>query len=317
MSRLWQTLLQAADETVTLRWTGGRELSSKSITWEIVGKLPGEFGWYTFKLNGRKAFEPTAAEPVYEFIPEPRSLKGYLVGDRLVVDGARVHLDPQNIAKCSETVFLLEEGLDRFARIAAGRIYENGPLIFKRIDMPLGVEDDVLNALLDNRASIDHIKGVPVALDAAFRMEVWQREQAEIRRSELARLHAEEDARLRAEEERRQHEARRRELIERLGDSATRRQMVNVDFGEAARASLAVANAEYLDHRASNRRGETVVRFRVDGRRFECVCDQRLRIVDAGICLAGADRECTLESLPSVIREAIREGLLVIYRHVD
>lgn len=39
-----------------------------------------------------------------------------------------------------------------------------------------------------------------------------------------------------------------------------------------------------------------------------------LQVLDAGICLAGADRMVTLDSLPSVIREAIQTSRLVITR---
>jgi hypothetical protein len=94
------------------------------------------------------------------------------------------------------------------------------------------------------------------------------------------------------------------------------------DFGEAARAALAVGGATYLDHRPAYR-GEMAVRFRFIGRRFECTCDQRtLRIIDSGICLQDhdtgdrGDHLLTLESLPGTIMQADREGKLVVFRHV-
>jgi hypothetical protein len=66
-----------------------------------------------------------------------------------------------------------------------------------------------------------------------------------------------------------------------------------------------------------------VVTFRLEGRRFECVCDgTTLRIVDAGICLVdhrtreAGDTRFTLESLPDVIRQAMRERVLHVFRHV-
>jgi hypothetical protein len=61
---------------------------------------------------------------------------------------------------------------------------------------------------------------------------------------------------------------------------------------------------------------QAVVRYRIrGGRRFECVIDtQSLQILDAGICLSGADEELNLSSLPSAVREAIEAGQLHVFR---
>jgi hypothetical protein len=108
--------------------------------------------------------------------------------------------------------------------------------------MPLGPEDEVLKAFEDESASVDNIRGVPPALDAAFRMERWQRIEAARRRAELERQRRE-------EEEKRQKEERRKQIAEKLGDGAGRREMAQVDFAEAAKAALAVGGAHYLDFR--------------------------------------------------------------------
>jgi hypothetical protein len=307
----WRDLLTTKGDTKTLPWTGGRSLHTASRTFKL-GKRPRDFGWYTFDIEGNKAVAPKAADPVPELLKN--SVKGYLVGDRLVPDDTRIDPDPSKIINFSEKVFLLPEELDRFSRVRAGRIYPEGPLIFVEQDFPLGPEDEVMEAFFDNKTSTDGIRDVVPALDAAFRMEVYQREQAELRRIELARLRAEEEAR-RAKEE------RRKELLEKLGDGAGRRAMAQENFGEAARAALTVGGAEYLDHR-KGRRGEWVVKYRVDGQRLECVCSTNLQIIDAGVCLVDhgtnekGDTYFTLESLPAVIRQAIREGKLVVWRHV-
>ena len=88
--------------------------------------------------------------------------------------------------------------------------------------------------------------------------------------------------------------------------------------------ALAVGNAQYIDHRRAPRRGEMIVRYRLERQRFECVCDElTLRIADAGICLTShetgikSDNWFTLESLPGVVRQAIRDDVLVVYRHVN
>ncbi len=306
----WQELLHT-DEVVTLPWIGGRFLRSATRTWFLAGTLPQEHGWYKFNsLKGATATTQRKTDPSVSQLTQ--EVRGYLVGDRLVTDDSRVYLNPSNIVKCSERVHLIEEGLDRFARIVAGRIYAEGPLIYKEPDMPLMGEDRVLQAYLDRCPSIDHIKHVPPALDAAFRMETYRRAQSEARRAELERIRAE-------EEEKRQKEARKKELFERAGDGAGRRNLARQDFDAAAKAALEVGQAEFLDSKTL-RRNERAVKFRLDGRRFECTCDDNLQIVSAGICLTedgiSGDTWLTLESLPSVIREAIRTDRLVIYRHV-
>lgn len=311
----WRDLLQAQDESVTSPWVGGRSLRTQDRTWTIEGRLPQDHGWYSFKLDGRKARAGRPVDPLHEMLRH--LVKGYLVGDRLVPDEVRITPSIAQVAEHSEPVFLIEPGLDRFVRVAAGRPFENGPLVYVSQEYPLGPEEGVLRAYEDGLLSVSHVAAVAPALDAAFRIEVWRRQEAERRRLE-------EERRRREEEERRAREERRRAIVERLGDGQGRREMAVIDFGEAARAALAVGGAQYLSHRDSVRRGEMVVRFRLDGRRFECVCAQAtLRIIDSGICLVDhdtgerGDDRFTLESLPAVIKLAQDEGKLVVFRHVD
>jgi hypothetical protein len=235
---------------------------------------------------------------------------GYLIGDRLVRDGVAARaVNLKSLESCSETVHLIEAGLDLFARVSAGRFFENGPLVYMERAFPLGPEDDVLGSFLDKKKSVDDIKGVIPSLDLAFRLETWRRDELERTRRE--------------EQERREKEERRRQLTEKLGDGEGRREMAKIDFAEAVNAALAVGGAEYLDYRKAVNRNEFVVRFRLDGRRYECVCDNNMRIVDAGICLTNSETDekgdtyFTLESFPAVIRQAIRERKLVVWRHAD
>jgi hypothetical protein len=314
----WRDLLQTENETIILPWTGGRELRSLSRTWTIVGKLPGEHGWYTFKLLKARTATVEAAADADGLAGATcrRFWYGYLVGDRFATEDPSLGgvIQPTE-ARCLPRVHLIDDGLDRFARVSVGEIYVDGPLIFRSQEMPLGPEQDVLHAYEDRAASVATIKGVTPALDGAFRMASWQRTEAERRRAELERLRAEEEAK-------RVAEARRQELIRQLGDGAGRREMAKVDFEAAARAALAVGGAELLDWKRAGRRDEMTVKYRLDGRRFECVCDGELRIVDAGICLVDhrtgikGDTRFTLESLPAVVREAARDGVLVVFRHV-
>lgn len=307
----WQDLL-ATEETVTLPWTGGIVLHARSRGF-VLNRCPREFGWYHFTVKAREAWGAKPADPVPESLAN--IVVGYLVGDRLVPDDTRIDPDPSKIADHSERVYLIPDGLDRFSRVSAGRVYPEGPLIFIEQAFPLGPEDDVVNAYLEEEDSVRDIPGVVPALDAAFRMESFQRAEAERRRVELARKRAEEEARV-------ARELKRKELIERLGDGAGRREMAKENFLEAAKAALTVGGAKYLDHRKGGRKGEWVVKYRVDGRRLECVCDTDLQIIDAGVCLVDhgtgekGDTYFTLESLPAVIRQAIREDVLVVWRHV-
>jgi hypothetical protein len=311
----WRDLLQTENDTLTLPWVGGRSLRSGVRVWTIEGKLPQEHGWGTFRLRGRVATWVGAAEAPTGVLGH--KLRGYIVGDRLVPENARVDPDPARIATCSEQVHLLEPGLDRFVRVQAGRAHEGGPLIYESLEMPLGPEPDVLQAFLDDKTSVAHVPGVTPALDASFRMEAWQRAEAVKRRLEAERLAREEAERLALED-------RRRALREKLGDGAGRREMAKFDFGAAVQAALAVGGAQYLDHRDAYNRMEKVVRFRFLQRRFECTChSQTLQVIDAGICLVDhdtgekGDAYFTLESLPAVIRQAHTEGKLVVFRHVE
>lgn len=308
----WKDLLQTGDEKVTLPWLGGRTLYSASQRWSIEGRLPKDYGWHTFKIANREARTEGPADPQPDLLQH--AVRGYLVGDRIVADDVRVDPDPKRIVEFSEKVFLLDEGVDRFARVRAGRINNEGPLVYQGLEMPLGQEDQVLDAFLDQKTSVAHLKDVPPALDAAFRMESWQRAEAERRRVELERLRRE-------EEEKRQKEERRKELVKKLGDGEGRREMALHDFDAAARAALAVGGAVFLDAKKL-RHNEWAVRYRIDRQKLECVCNERLRIVDAGICLIDhntnekGDTFFTLESLPAVVQQAQRERRLVIFRHV-
>ncbi len=311
----WRDLLQESEESLVAPWLGGRSLQTYSRTWRLEGRFPPEFGWHRFTLAGRKAFWKGSAETFPDLLKG--FVEGYLVGDRLVPDNVSVSLDPAQLVSCSERVWFVEPGLDRFVRVTAGRPYEEGPLIYQAQGFPLGPEEEVLQAYLDQKTSVDDIRGVAPALDVAFRFESWIRAEAERRRQE-------ELERRRQEELLRAREERRRRIVEELGDAAGRRELAVYDFAEAARAALRIGGAEYLDHRQSPIPNEKVVRFRLNGRRFECVCDQRtLRILDAGICLTDHDTGrkddmlLTLESISGVIREAERRGVLVVFRHVD
>lgn len=311
----WRDLLEKRDESLEAPWLGGRSLRTFTRAWKLKGRLPPEYGWHRFTLAGREArWDAPIEAPVCSL----RGVTaGYLVGDRLIEDDVSVELSARNLASVGEQVWLIDPGLDKFTRVTAGRFYDDGPLIYDGPAFPIGSEQEVLQAYLDQKDSVGDIMGVVPALELAFRFESWVRAEAEKRRQE-------ELERQRLEAERVAREERRQRIIQELGDSAGRRELSTTDFEEAARAALRVGGAEYLDSRRSPQRNERIVRFRLENRRFECTCDARtLRILEAGICLTDErsgrrdDHLLTLESLPSTIREAMRMGVLVVFRHVD
>jgi hypothetical protein len=314
-------------------WLGGRQLRRGVVGWKIEGPLPLEHSWCVFatKTNGRALFLRSVPEDDVFQSPEqwqPHLVDvqpGYLAGDRFV-PSSRTGFNPwkfERIGTETERVHLVEPGLDRFEHIQVGRIHEHGPLVYMGRVMPLGPEGEANQVFLDGGglAGLRAVKGVVPALELAFRMEVFQKEEAERRRLEIERQERE-------AEERRRLEERRAELMRTIGTAESRRELATTDFRAAAQAALRVGGAEYLDHRASARRGEMVVRYRVQQHRLECVCIARtLQIVDAGICLTShggdgfdagekGDTMLTLESIPTVVRQAIRENKLVVYRRV-
>ena len=315
----WKDLLQTDEDFRTLPWVGGRILREGSMLWKLEGPLPVEHGWAKFKVHARRATFVEIVDPNPDVFKE--RMVGYLAGDRLIPDDVSA-LEGLDISRFDQ-VRLIEPGLDRFVRVSAGRISEDSPLVFIQQEMPMGPEFEVQDAFLENREDLTGIQNVTPALEVAFRLEAWRRAEVERRRREL-------EERLRLEEEERQLAERRREIAESLGDGARRRELALHDFGSAAKAALTVGGAEYLDHRPSYQPNEMVVLFSLNGRRFECVAHARtLQIIDSGICLTAeyndgyfeagtrGDTFFSLESLPSVIREAQREGRLVVYRHVD
>ncbi len=311
---MWRELLQQG-EAIVWPWIGGRSLRTFARTFSIQGALPPEYGWQRFELVGRKARWLASAGAEFGVLKD--RARGYLIGDRFVPDTVRVRPELGELARSFERVHLIEPGLDRFARVVAARFAEDSPLVFESLDMPLGPENDVLSAWFEGLETVAHVPGVVPALDAAFRVEVWRRKEAERRRRE-----AEEAAReLR---ERLDREERRRHLTERLFDATARRELATTDFEAAARAALRLGDAEYVDHQPAYTRGEMLVRLRIGRSLFACTCETAtLRIVDAGICLVDhrtgerGDERFTLESLPAVIRQAERDGVLVVFRHFD
>jgi hypothetical protein len=301
----WQNLLQHEMDHLVIPWLGGRRIHKSGRTWRVTGRLPGEFGWYLWECQGRRALlvGETEADQDYEQGRDCES--GYLVGDRFIALTARVEPDPARLVEQTVPVYLVEPGLSRFAPIRAA-LDEEGRRIYIQEVFGLGPEEEVREAYVDRKGSVAHISDVPPALDLAFRFASQKRLEVERRRAELV------------------EEARREEAKRNTTTGLGRRTLAEVDPEAAARAALRVGGAELLDVRDGRIKREMVVQYRVDNRRLECVAQKdTLRVVDAGICLEDhatgekGDTYFTLESLPAVVRQAIGEGRLVVWRHVD
>lgn len=323
------TTVGGSTQVKVLPWCGGKQVSDSTQTWTIAGKRPLEHGWYEFNVSGgreARLVSKTETEPDVTFaegFPAKSLVKGYLVGDRLISDTARVDPDPTRLIEQTESVFCVERGLERFTRAVAVRSRDESGLVYVRQEFPEGPEFEVQAAYQDRKSDLSHIAGVTPALDAAFRWVSYQRIRAE-------QLEVEQEA-LRIEEARlfelRLKEMAEKERVEQLmkdaGNAVGRRALAAKDFRLAAREALRVSGAELLDVRESARKGEMVVQYRFRERRLECVVAQlTLRVIDAGVCLEDhrgtkGDTWLTLESLPGVIGEAIRLHKLVVYRDLD
>lgn len=306
---LWQELLAESPAKRVLPWIGGRRVSDGERSWKLTGELPVEHGWWRFEVGGgRDAVLEGGPEPgpPPEFESGRPLIHGYLVGDRLIRDGARVDPRPEQLWSETERIYLVDSGLPRFSRataIDAGA----GRLIYLRPAFFLGPEPDVVAAYEDRRDSLDGIPDVSPALDLAFRWSTLQR-----RRAEERELESNKQRKLRH---------RQQAVMHAHGDGRGRRELALVDFEAAAKAALAIAGAQLLDVREARGRSRMVVRYRFKRQRFECVVEEdTLRVVDAGVCLHDevtgerGDRYFTLESLPPVIAQAMAENKLVVWR---
>lgn len=305
----WQDLLQPSSERQVLPWLGGRKVHLDGRTWRIANPLPREHGWYLFELVGRVATLKREAERPTEYQNNKVTARGYLAGDRFIHEKARVDPDPDKLIEQTVPVYLVDRGLDRFTPVLVAFDEEHRAIFAMQLFESMA-EVQVRRAFTERRDSVAAVKDVTPALDLAFRFMSQQRLVVEQRRAE--------------EERRRREEDLRQQALKHLGTAQGRRLLAQTDFRAAAAGALRAGGAELIDVRPAYNANEMVVQYRFENRRLECTCNKHtLRIIDAGVCLTDHrtgkkyDTEFTLETLPGVIREAIRTGRLVVWRHVD
>lgn len=280
-------------------------------SWTIVGDCPREWGWYAFMTtSNRKARLIAPAEPSENYLEALKSVYGYVAGDRFIPVDAKVVpvTNPRGLVEQTTPVRLIGVDLGLFPYIRAAQ-YEDMGVLYIETAFDTGPEQEVREAFVDRLPSLEAVKNVTPALDLAFRFASHERD-----RYEAWRAHVEAE---------RLAEQKRLELLAKAGTAAGRRELAQEDFEAAARAAIEIGGATFLRVMPTRNRREMAVQYAIDGRRFECIANKRtLRIVDSGICLTDeltgtkGDTRFTLESLPSVVRQAIREGALVVYRHV-
>lgn len=268
--------LQQPDEKLKLPCFGGKSVCDDAQTYRLSEQLAP--GWYVFCKSGRYLIPEGATDPELEAWKLSR-VTGYLTGGRLVgIDfQARLFGLPA------------DQEPPAFSPISARKWFD-GHLLFEGVEFESDVETQVRDAFEEER-SIENIKGVTPALAQAFVLEGTQRaltREAERRKLEEAQ-----------KQQRAAELARWQETLE-------------------GRISLALSHtgAELISWRRHGQ-DQAIVRYRLGGQRFECIIDTgTLRIVDAGICLSGADDRLNLSSLPSAVREAVQTGQLHVFRHI-
>ena len=308
-------------ESAVLPYFGGASVDAPSRRLRV--STPPAPGWWRFDVQGRTA---TAREPAGpEGLDGLPLVRGHLWGTRLVREGA-----------VAEPVQLLpEEEPPRFSPVRARR-WHDGSLVFEEIEFE-GEAEGTARLMLEEGRTLAEVKAVPASLRAAFGYAVLEgasralgirfspvevrgqvlsvseggRPAAEAR---LRALASEREAHVRAVEARLlalEAQQRRVEEAARL-DARRPRQAHGATRVERV---LESAGARLFDtRRLGSERLE--VTFGFMGERFISIVEaDSLQVVDAGICLAGSDRQVNLESLPSVIREAIEDDVLVITRH--
>ena len=294
--------------TMVLPYLGGLSVHAPDRRLRVKERVA--VGWWAFEIEGRYATATEPSDPPeLDRLP---AVRGHLVDDWLFTGGetaTRIHIMP-------------EEQPEAFCP-AVGRRWASGDVVFDSIGFDDEPEMAAREALLED-GSIAEVKGVVPSLRAAFGYAVLARKARErglnvsVRES-LGRVFAIADGALSAEALLDEIEAR----VYELNPESSHRERVGrpswtvtgpEQTEERAAAVLEAAGAHMLTGRYLGDR-QYEVTFRYMGEQFIAVIDwETLHVFDSGICLSGHDEDLGLDSLPSVIAEAIGNGLLYITR---
>lgn len=298
-----------------LPWLGGRSVVAQDgCRFRLEGAFPPERGWWQMKITGRCAVVEGPADPV-ELRGEPRKVilvHGRMVLPDFVFSVARGNVTlGQMLEQCPEVMFLPKELAEVHVlpvKVVHWGARISGVYLYLEPDLFARDVSDIVNAYEDRAVTVRTPGSTPhdrAVLHALNLLRTAQEARAEAERQRLA------------------EEARAAEVAEAMRQGGTaegRRALALVDMAAAAQRALQLSGAELLDAHPEHGTGAWIVRWRWQGLRLECTVDTQLRILDAGICLTdhdtgySSDRELTLESLPSVVAEAERRGVLHRWR---
>jgi hypothetical protein len=316
------------EEERVLPYLGGAFLYAADRRLRLAAE-PAAPGWYRFRIKGREATSLGPAEPeALDMLP---AVRGHLVGERLVREGSTAE----------RVLFLPAEEPPQLSPCKARR-WHSGELLFETLDFESEAEEAVRRAL-EEGTSLAQIKGVPATLRAAFAYALLEAESRRIgipaaprelrphltQVAELGRPEAERALRALAAErvlaEREMRELRQRQNLVFQAQQAVQeqerhgRQRRGGEADAVARAEMALeaAGARMRSARGLGNGNLEVIFTFMDERFISVVNMATLQVVDSGICLGHPPRDdlVTLESLPSVIKEAIGTDRLVILRH--
>lgn len=306
----------AKEESIVLPYFGGTTVDSLDRKFRVDGEA--RPGWYEFAITGRRAKVGGIAPPTD--LARLPLVRGHWCDGWIVESGRALYVVP--LAPPDEPAAL--------SRVS-GRRWVTGEVLFDSVEF----EDDAELAARDayeNRRPLAGAKGVSPSLRVAFGIALgrafgWET-GAEATHRELAPqaiaiadhgrpafeawLATTAAARERAAAEARERVERAR--IDRLTAGARPIARNQVAWRRAEEA-LVAAGARMMSCRELDGGRMLDVTCMIDGTRIIATVDaESLQVLDAGVCLDGADRAITLDSLPSVVREAISIDALNITR---
>jgi hypothetical protein len=309
-------------------------------------------GWWQFQVEGRNAYPTERASPTdLSVLP---AVRGHWVSGWLVLDGkslARIPLPPEDepapLSRVTarrwyshDLLFDSTDFEDDAELGARAALEERRPLtdvkgvvpslrvafgialgmqLARELDVEVTPRELVRDAVRIADAGRETVRGM-------FQAIIDERNRA----AEEARRRAEQEAiaaRLRVQEA--EHRERLAGAIAsarslerggrrpdaREGRAGRNRRKDANDPARRADDALEQAGARMLSARMLAGGAQIDVTYEVDGTRIISLCDSgTLQIHDPGVCLSGAHRVLTLDAMPSVIREAIEDGLLNITR---